>query len=323
MKEDGRTIEGQVRQGDQAMTLVLTRAEIVASAPTPSNGKAAVQSSQVKQRAGLVAWWKLDNDVADRLGVCPGAVRGNPTYVPGKSGRAISFDGDDCVDLGKSNLLDFATDDWAVSAWIRTTQSGTEVASKGTVFANGADEAGGIRYTLAVNEAVSGRLTLTTDDDFTKLQVTGRTAINDGAWHHVIATRAGKMLHLYVDGVLDASGSTPAGYSLAGASQQNAFIGAILDNRDQSLYKQFVGEIDEVCVFAMALGDRQAKALCAGGDPMTIAEEAAAAPAQTSGSPPPGREGGRGRALMMLVLVLALTAVIGGVVLFLVKSNGR
>jgi len=324
MKGDGRTIEGQARQGDQAMTLVLTRVEIVASAPASPSGKSAVRSPQVQNRAGLVAWWQLDNDVADRLGVCPGAVRGSPTYAAGKSGQAISLDGDDCVDLGRSDMLDFANDNWAVCAWIKTTQSGVDAAGKGTVFANGADEAGGIRYTLAINEAEAGRISLTTDDDFSKLQVMGRSPVNDGAWHHVVGTRDGKMLRVYVDGVLEGTSNLPAGYSLAGASQQNAYIGAIVDNRDQSLCKYFVGQIDDVCVFAAALGDSQAKALYAGADPMKVAQEATAAPlAQTSGGPRPGPAGGTGHVLMTLILILALAAFIGGIVLFLIKSNGR
>lgn len=229
-------------------------------------------TSQAPRRNALVAWWKLDDNISDSAGASPGTAVGSLTYAPGKSGQALSIDGAACVDCGKQDSLDFGTGDWAVSAWIKTTQSGIEVANRETVFANGADELGGVRYTLAVNEVESGRITLTTDDDAVKAQATGQTTVNDGAWHHVVGTRDGGMLRLYVDGELDGTSNLPGKYDLAGASKQNAYIGAIRDNRDGSLYKYFVGQIDDVCVFACALGDSDAKALYSGTDAMTVAD---------------------------------------------------
>jgi len=229
-------------------------------------------SSQAPRRNALVAWWKLDGNTSDSAGAVSGTAVGCLTYAPGKSGQALSLDGAACVDCGKQDSLDFGTGDWAISAWIKTTKSGIEVADKETIFANGADELGGIRYTLAVNEMDLGRVTLTTDDDAVKAQATGQTAANDGAWHHVAGTRDGGMLRLYVDGALDGTSNLPTKYDLAGASKQNAYIGAIKDNRDGSLYKYFAGQIDDVCVFACALGDGDAKALYSGTDAMTVAD---------------------------------------------------
>ena len=236
----------------------------------PADAEKAVARNQKSSK--LVAWWKLDDSTTDSLGAGGGTVVGNLAYAPGKSGRALSLDGAGCVDCGKIDSLDFGAGDWAVTAWIKTTQSGIEPAGKGTIFANGADELRGIRYTLAVNEAESGKVALTTDDDRMKIQVVGQTAVNDGVWHHVVGMREGQTLRLYVDGVLDGASDLPAGYDLAGASPQKACIGAITDNRDGSLYKHFIGQIDEVCVFACALGDNDVKALHSGTDPMMVAD---------------------------------------------------
>jgi hypothetical protein len=235
-------------------------------------------ASEEEEPAKLVSWWKFEDNVNDSAGANSGTINGNPTFVDGKFGRAISLDGDDYVDFGNPDSLNFRTGDWAVSAWIKTTQAGTNQddasMNRGTVFANGGDEAGGIRYALAVNEGQLGSITLTTDDDEYKIQAIGKTAVNDGAWHHVVGMRKAGQLHLYIDGVLDGGSYLSAGYDLSGTSQHNAYIGVIVDNRDGSLYKYFVGLIDEVCIFAGAMDANGVRALYSGEDPVTVAKTA-------------------------------------------------
>jgi len=240
-----------------------------------------------KEPSRLVAWWKLDNDANDSAGANHGTPHGNPTYVAGKSGQAISFDGNDYVDCGNASSLSFGTGDWTVSAWIKTTQSGTEPENRGTVFANGGDEAGGIRYALAVNEEYLGTIVLTTDNDVYKVQATGRTVVNDGVWHHVVGMRNASQLRVYVDGALDGTSPLPAGYDLSGASQHNAYIGVITDHRDNSLFKYFVGLIDEVCIFGGAIDVNGVRALYSGEDPVMVAKTAIIARAEPQPRPRP------------------------------------
>jgi hypothetical protein len=190
------------------------------------------------------------------------------------------------VDFGKPSLLNFVTGDWTISAWIKTTQSGSEPVNRGTVFAYGGDEAGGIRYTLAVNEEYLGTLVLTTDDDTSKLQAFGKTTVNDGKWHHVVGMRNADQIRVYVDGALDGDNSLPAGYDLFGVSQHNAYIGAITDHRDSSLFKYFIGVIDEVCIFGGAVNADGIRSLYAGENPMKVGRTAIVA-RSTQAQPPP------------------------------------
>jgi CubicO group peptidase (beta-lactamase class C family) len=238
-------------------------------------GQALEEDFQSRKR--LVAWWKFDNDANDSAGANHGTPQGDPTYEVGKFGQAISLDGDDYVDLGNSEVLNFGKGYWAVSAWMKTTQTGTGDANKGTIFANGGDEVGGKRYTMAINEGPGGVLTLTTDDDIhEKVRITGETRVNDGVWHHIVGMRHANQLHLYIDGVLNGISLLYDDYDLSGVSQHNAYIGVIANNRDNSLYKRFVGQIDEVCVFACALDADSVRALYSGEDPFIVAEEAKA-----------------------------------------------
>lgn len=226
----------------------------------------------------FIAWWRLDNNANDSAGDLHGSIHGNPTFEGGKLGQAIHLDGDDYVDCGNPDALNFGTSDWAISAWFKTTQTGRNVGddqmNRGTIFAKGGDETDGIRYTLAINENDLGMLTLTTDDNaHNKVQVTGGTRVNDGIWHHVVGMRISNQLHLYIDGKLNGRSLLYDDYDLSGVSQHNAYIGTITDNRDKSLYKYFVGTIDEVCVFACALDANSVSALYSGENPTIVAEQ--------------------------------------------------
>ncbi len=201
-----------------------------------------------------IALWAFDNNANDSAGSNDGTTHGNPRYIDGKFDQAISLNGDHYVDVGNPAELNFATGDWTVCAWVKTTQADDTF----TIFANGGDNSGGIRYTLAVGETGgSGTIVLTTDDDAAKVQaVSSAGAVNDGQWHHVVGLRAGNAIQVYVDGALYGTNTLPLDYDLSGASQYNAYIGAITDNSDatgNTLEKFFVGALDDVRIYNYAL----------------------------------------------------------------------
>lgn len=69
----------------------------------------------------------------------------------------------------------------------------------------------------------------------------GSLPINDGAWHHIAATRSSGVLRLFVDGVLDKSISLPSNY----ANQLLALeVGAQVNARNSAY--DLVGYIDEI-----------------------------------------------------------------------------
>jgi hypothetical protein len=183
----------------------------------------------------------------------PGWVELPPDQIWGPTGYALDLHGAGYVDFGNPEALSFGMDDWSVCAWIRTTQSGTGDENKGTIFANGGDWTGGVRYAMAVGEIQEGLVSLTTDDDITKVQVTNTSLVNDDQWHHIAGVRDGATLRLYIDGKPDGTGTLPAGYDLSGTSQHNAYIGAITDHRDGSLAKFYSGLIDEARIYGRAL----------------------------------------------------------------------
>ena len=168
-------------------------------------------------------------------------------------GSAVQLSRVGHVDLGNPAALNFGTGNWTVTAWFKTVMTGSGDANKGTIYAKGGDGAGGHRYALAMGEATQGVVTLTCDDDVTKVTVNSTSVTNDDQWHFVAGQRDGTALRIFIDGRLEGSSAVAAGYNLSGASQHNAYIGAITNHADGSLYKLFEGLIDEVRVYDRAL----------------------------------------------------------------------
>ena len=83
-----------------------------------------------------------------------------------------------------------------------------------------------------------------------RLAVTGTTQLNDGNWHHIVATRVlGGDKNLYVDGQLENNGVTNSN-----PLNTNPIIdigGNTLDNR------YFTGSLDEVAIYQFALTSDQ------------------------------------------------------------------
>ncbi len=84
------------------------------------------------QSANLVGWRKLDdmegNIALDSSGnELHGTLSepNSPEWAIGYRGGSLDFDLGDYVDLGNSDLLNFGTNDWTLSAWINITAIGS------------------------------------------------------------------------------------------------------------------------------------------------------------------------------------------------------
>jgi len=62
------------------------------------------------------------------------------------TGFCLEFDRIGYVDLGNPDALNFGSGDWTVTSWVNTTISGTAEDQRGTIYGNGGDWGGGVRY---------------------------------------------------------------------------------------------------------------------------------------------------------------------------------
>jgi len=205
--------------------------------------------------AGLVVYYPLDGNANDAAGGHNGTASVGVSYAPGKTGQAVKLSGYDYVDCGNPSQLDFGTGNWSVAAWINIAYSLT---GANIIFSNGGDDSGGIRYVLSVGQSADHTITLTVDDNSTKVESIGSAVVDDSQWHHIIGVRDGNSLRIYVDGFQDGADVTlPDGYDLSGTSQADAYIGAGFSFANQVVQKFFTGSIDEVQVYNYALSQAE------------------------------------------------------------------
>lgn len=169
-------------------------------------------------------------------------VGGTPTYsLPGASAELVTGIARDGA-TGYMSVPDAATldlgDVYTVEAWIKTTSAGVQgICSKMT----GA-------YYLRVNAGVLELLRSATVKN-----ATGTITVNDGKWHHVVATKSTTSIHLYVDTV---DGVTINDTSAAVNNTNTLLIGADTTINDEV----FNGVLDEIAVYPTALSLDRVKA---------------------------------------------------------------
>lgn len=171
------------------------------------------------------------------------------SYVSGKLGaQAAQFNGTGSYVLIPRSV----TDDFTVAMWVKTTDSAGGAGAQwwaGKGLVDGEVAGGGADWGTAV---VDGKFVIGIGSTGGDATLASSVDINDGAWHHVAATRnnATGAITVYVDGVLRGSGTGPTGSrtlppGLRNGSLQtgNNFLNGTLD--DVRLYGRVLsgGEI--------------------------------------------------------------------------------
>ena len=167
------------------------------------------------------------------------------TSAPGL-GRAARFDGsNDYVQTARTVSTDFT-----LELWINTTAS--SLTGSQSYEGNGLvwSDVGGGANDFAVAMLNNGLSFFTGNPDVT---VTSAVAINDGRWHHLVATRTmGGSVEIFVDGV--SRGTTTTNNSPLNANPSIMIGGNVLDSR------YFSGLIDEVAYYPAVLSAARIKA---------------------------------------------------------------
>lgn len=183
----------------------------------------------------------------------------DPSWVSGRTGTALSFDGsDDHVEGPSADTLPVGTG-LTLTAWIRTGDANAgDGNAQGIVDTQESSDHG---YRLAV-EGGTVEFGLYAGDDgagFTELNSNSR--VDDGAWHHVAGTWNGTHMQVYVDGQQDGT----ATQSDLSESTQSLFIGV----RDVTS-GFFDGTIDEVRIYNRSLRPGVVHGLAQGGVSLNI-----------------------------------------------------
>jgi hypothetical protein len=164
-----------------------------------------------------------------------GVTRGVPGALANDANLAARFDGvDDYVSVADNDVMDVG-DAFTYELWVR--RGATQSASQ-RLLHKGAGPA-------SLGFGTNNKVVLLPGGTGATVTATSRITIVDQAWHHVVATKNGAEVHLYIDG----ADVTTAGTHTAMTNNTTALnIG-----RASSGSGFFPGDIDEVAIYPTAL----------------------------------------------------------------------
>ncbi len=208
---------------------------------------------------GLVSYWNFDegsgntaydSSVNSNDGIIYGA-----TYVDGVSGKSLSFDGiDDYVDFGSNSMNNLPQ--LTISCWINyNTNMGTGTPSAGELNNNciiRKQTGTGNNRNYAVTLSDKKICFLFCDGVSKVYKLKSNTELNPDKWYHITVTRNGDIAKVFINGVLDNSGS----YDFVPVSNPNPLNVAWGDGEYYSS-RHFDGLIDEVKIYNKALSSSE------------------------------------------------------------------
>lgn len=178
--------------------------------------------------ASLAAHWAGEADAADSGGVHTGNLENGVAFAPGIRGKAFGLNGQGSgVTIAN---LDFAEQDYSLECWFKTDHRQSQTLLRALPgFALEISATGQLEFAHQPPDAIAAA-----------------TAVNDDAWHHVVAVKAGGQERLYLDGALVQSRSS-ALTDLEDSVDLHLGYGLIPSERP------FKGLLDEVRVYRQAL----------------------------------------------------------------------
>jgi hypothetical protein len=166
---------------------------------------------------GLVGYWKLDEGSGtvayDSSGIGNnGSLMEGPTWVDGKYGKALSFDGiDDYISIPGSQSL--RVQNFTLEAWIYMMKRPYEHGDVHSAIINKLNfQSGsgtkGYKLMFEGPSSTDDHLVMSVGDGITQRFIIDYNSINDltlNQWHHVMGTYDGATAKIYIDGRLKAN----------------------------------------------------------------------------------------------------------------------
>jgi hypothetical protein len=228
-------------------SLVEASETVIVDMGTPTNATLGTRTTYTVTILDGVAYWRFDETsgatAADSIGDNDGAVVNGVWTSSGKSGYALSFDGDDYVEVENSDSLDI-TEGLTIELWFKPSVTYDATLTDYVVLLDRQWSASTDSYFFAINS--DGKLHLGSDGG--NIQST-QTSWEAGTWYHVVGTYrdvgGSYSGELYINGVAETL-SVDNLDAMAGGSQKIGIGGS-------DRFINFNGIIDEVVIYNRAL----------------------------------------------------------------------
>jgi len=150
-------------------------------------------------------------------------------------GSSLSLDGSSYLSIPTSSSWTVGSSDYSADMWIKTTDGVADLVS---AFQQAAPNNGWI-FGIGFSTVTDGKLAFYNASSSYEL-FSGTAFVNDGEWHHVAFTKSGTTLRLFVDGALDATGTT----TITSTNSGEAILIGMDNNASPS--RHYSGYLDEL-----------------------------------------------------------------------------
>lgn len=214
-------------------------------------------------RDGLIAYWSFDGDAKDGSGNNNnGDIKGSPTFVAGKFGKAISFEGaGDYVAVKANEALKLREGKFSVSVYVKPNDT-----THGDILYHGLGCSTWASWFLGMQGAepdaplVADSFVFGVRTSNGSAYTSVATKASPGNWVHLAIVHNGSSMVLYVDGKKEKQTDTK---DIPYDSQENLYMGGDPGCGGRSWYKK--GLLDEVRLYNRALTDKEVTILTSGG----------------------------------------------------------
>ncbi len=188
----------------------------------------------------------------------------------GNANSAYRFDGDDYIDFGSSDSIEFGKNNFSFSLWIKPKN---EERSQYQILRKGNDHRTLNEARWAIELVEDGRLRVIFEDaesEFNTLIATGEQELLDEKWHHIVGVfDRDSSLRVFVDNELDLENQAIRNYSghITNVTSYNLYAGR--DNTGNPA-KGFSGSMDDIRIYSYALGEGAIEQLFEGDDNVVV-----------------------------------------------------
>jgi len=205
-----------------------------------SSSSSSSSSSTTPPDSYLRAYYKFENNSLDSLGKYNGTIYGNKTFIYGKSGKALNFDGNTTyVSLGNVLTSDMAT--FTIGAWIKLSPGALQKPQN---------------YIFHKNDDMPG-MSIGSDGKVYYCKLSAGTGacfassikINESTWYYISYTFDGTTFKGYINAQLVGSLLNSVGTKYS----PGTIISLGKDEKTPSLNRFFKGAMDEVKIWKKAL----------------------------------------------------------------------
>ncbi|MDO8471336.1 MAG: LamG domain-containing protein [bacterium] len=264
---------GNTREFDGSIDEVRVYNRALGAAEIQALYKSGAAKLKVPTNLGLVGYWSMNEGTSTIAGDASGngnrgILTNGPTWVDGKRGKALSFDGaDDYVDAGSGSSIDniFDTDGGGgtVGAWIKPRSAGEGVGRGGVIAAKSTDSAWSFEMSTAADNKIRFLMNCTfVEADSVNSWISSNTVLSYNAWQYVAVVYNNSSINnvptIYINGT--SVSLTQQSFADADPCQSDAANNLIIGNEPSSAYT-FDGLIDDVRMYDRALSVAEIKAL--------------------------------------------------------------